>query len=71
MAKKKKEDLLFVVMKMQTTIEVKSLTGKTEQVQVSGAKGYMPVFDNLEKAEEHSCDGKYTIYAAILTEEKS
>ena len=56
------KNIKYLVMKLQSEVEaINPYTGETQSVKLSGCAGYVPVFDNIEDAEEASCNGKYKI----------
>jgi hypothetical protein len=56
--------VLYAVFKLCTDVEIiNPLTGKTNDIKVNGIAGYIPVFDNLQEAEESAQNGKYQIVA--------
>lgn len=55
------DDLMYAVMKLQSVVTVKDVSGDEVEVAVTGAKGFIPVYDSREKAMEASCGGKYSV----------
>ena len=64
-----KNNICFAVMKLQTDVEVADINGKYHSVKVEGIKGFIPVFDDILKAEIASCDGKYKIMEMKIPEQ--
>lgn len=60
------KELVFCVMKLMTDVEVMDVTGEYKTVEISGIRGFIPVFDNIDKAVEASCDGKFKIMEMLI-----
>lgn len=65
----KKEDLLYLVAKLQKTVQYTSpLTGQIIHVEVDDCEGYLPVFKTIEEATLHSVNGKFPVLPIRTTE---
>ena len=51
---------MFAVLKLSETVEI-DYFGQLHDVKISGMRGFIPVFETIEEAEEHSQNGKYQI----------
>lgn len=68
----KKEDILYVVLKLNTRVIYNDpMTGEDKTVELGECAGYLPVFNTIEEAELHSGDGKYEIMKIITSNTNS
>lgn len=51
----------YAVLKLLTEVEIVASDAVIDVSQLEGCAGYIPVFDTIEQAEEHSADGQYSI----------
>ena len=47
-------------MRLNETVEI-DYHGQTHHIKVAGIRGFIPVFETMEEAEEHAQNGKYQI----------
>jgi len=59
-------NIQYAVLKLVGTLEVTDSFGVTNEVDIGGCAGYIPVFDTESEAKIAAQDGKYKI-AAITT----
>ena len=53
---------LFGVAKLLTKISyVEPISKKEINIKLEGCAGYIPIFETIEEAQKHTCNGKYKI----------